>query len=147
VAQVRFEMPDTIVMSPRRWAAFQAAVDSGGRPFMAWNAGQAFNPIGSGGGGVQGVVGQIQGLPVIVDTQIPTNLGAGTNQDPVIVMKADDAILWEGTVRAEAFRETKADSLSVFLRLYNYVAFTAGRYAPSVAIINGTGLVPPTYGS
>jgi HK97 family phage major capsid protein len=147
VAQVRFEMPDTIVMSPRRWAAFQAAVDSGGRPFMAWNAGQAYNPLGSGGGGVQGVVGQIQGLPVIVDTQIPTNLGAGTNQDPVIVMKADDAILWEGTVRAEAFRETKADSLSVFLRLYNYVAFTAGRYAPSVAIINGTGLVPPTYGS
>lgn len=147
VAQVRFQMPDTIVMSPRRWAAFQAAVDSQGRPFMAWNAGQAFNPLGSGGGGVQGQVGQIQGLPVIVDTQIPTNLGGGTNQDPVIVFKSDDAILWEGNLKSEAFRETKADSLSVYLRLYNYVAFTANRYAPSVAIILGTGMVPPTYGS
>jgi hypothetical protein len=38
--------------------------------------------------------------------------GAGTNQDVVIVMRAADAILWEGSLKSEAFRETKADQLS-----------------------------------
>jgi hypothetical protein len=85
------------------------------------------------------------GLDVIVDPQIPTNLGAGTNQDPIIVLRASDSILWEGTPHAEAFRETKADQLSVLLRFYRYAAFTTARYAKSVSVINGTGLVAPTF--
>jgi HK97 family phage major capsid protein len=147
VQTARFLPPDTIVMSPRRWAAFIAATDSTGRPLFA-----VTGPMNNGGVvdrnyNAQGVVGNVAGLDVIVDPQMPTNLGAGTNQDPVIVFRSQDNILWEGNLRSEAFRETKADQLSVLLRVYNYAAFTANRFAASTAIINGTGLVPPTYGA
>lgn len=144
----RFLPPDTIVMHPRRWAWLLAAADSSGRPLIlpATN-GQGFNALGamSGVANANGVVGNLQGLDVVVDPQIPTNLGAGTNQDPIIVFRAADSILWEGAPHAEAFRETKADQLSVLLRFYRYAAFTTARYAKSVSVVNGTGLVGPTF--
>jgi hypothetical protein len=67
---------------------------------------------------------------VVLDASLPTNLGAGTNEDVIVVAAPQDSVLWEGTPRAEAFRETKADQLSVLLRFYNYA---------------GTGLVAPTF--
>jgi HK97 family phage major capsid protein len=144
----RFMPPDTIVMHPRRWASLLAAVDTAGRPLFIANTGApGFNSLGGANGvaGANGVVGQVAGLDVVVDPQIPTNLGAGTNQDPIIVFRASDSILWEGAPHAEAFRETKADQLSVLLRFYRYAAFTTARYAKSVSVVNGTGLVAPTF--
>ena len=144
----RYMPPDTIVMHPRRWAYLLAAVDTAGRPLILANPSQgANNALGTSTGvaSANGVVGTIAGLDVIVDPQIPTNLGAGTNQDPIIVFRAADSILWEGAPHAEAFRETKAEQLSVLLRFYRYAAFTTARYAKSVAVINGTGLVAPTF--
>ena len=144
----RFMPPDTIVMHPRRWGWLLAASDSSGRPLVTLNPGQSpMNSVGTAVGvaNANGVVGNLQGLDVVVDPQVPTNLGAGTNQDPVIVLRASDSILWEGAPHAEAFRETKADQLSVLLRFYRYAAFTAARYQKSVAVINGTGLIAPTF--
>lgn len=143
----RFLPPDTIVMHPRRWAAFVGAADSTGRPLVSPVVGSQYNPSGSVnlGFSAQGPVGNLAGLDVITDPQIPINLGAGTNQDVVIVTRSQDQILWEGDLKSEAFRETKADQLSVLLRVYNYAAFTANRYAASTAIISGTGLTPPAY--
>jgi hypothetical protein len=85
------------------------------------------------------------GLPVYVDATIPTNLGAGTNQDFIMVARMADLILWESNVRAEAFQQTYAQNLSVFVRLYNYFSFQAGRYPKSISLINGTGLTTPTF--
>ena len=143
----RFLPPDTIVMHPRRWAYLVATLDGSNRPLIGVNNGPTFNSAGSATGvaSANGVVGNIAGLDVIVDPQVPTNLGAGTNQDPIIVMRAQDSILWEGAPHAEAFRETKADQLSVLLRFYRYAAFTTNRYAKSVSVVNGTGLVAPTF--
>lgn len=147
VTSNRFLPPDTIVMHPRRWAYLLAATDTAGRPIIGVNNGPVFNSLGTASSVAQanGVVGNIAGLDVIVDPQIPTNLGAGTNQDPIIVFRSQDSILWEGTPHAEAFRETKADQLSVLLRFYRYAAFTTARYAKSVSVVNGTGLVAPTF--
>ena len=93
----------------------------------------------------QGVVGSIGGIDVVLDSSLPTNLGGGTNEDVIVVARASDSVLWEGTPRSEAFRETKADQLSVLLRFYNYVAYTSERYVSSAVIIGGTGLVAPTF--
>jgi HK97 family phage major capsid protein len=148
VTTLRFLPPDTIVMHPRRWAWMLAAVDSNTRPLIlpGTSNGPAFNALGSAGGvaGVNGVVGSLMGLDVVVDPQIPTTLGGGT-EDAIIVLRASDSILWEGAPHAEAFRETKADQLSVLLRFYRYAAFTTARYAPSVSKITGTGLSAPTF--
>jgi hypothetical protein len=82
---------------------------------------------------------------VYVDPNIVTNAGAGTNEDKIIVARSTDVLLYEGTPQAEAFRETKADQLSVLLRFFNYAALHSERYPKSISVISGTGLVPPTF--
>jgi len=140
----RFMPPDKIFMHPRRWAWMLASLDSSGRPLVVPYA--AMNPIAETGGVVsQGLVGTLQGLPVYVDPNIPINLGAGTNEDRIIGLKSNDIILFEGTPRAEAFRETKADQLSVLLRFYNYAALHSERYPKAISVIAGAGLVTPTF--
>jgi HK97 family phage major capsid protein len=142
----RFLPPDTIVMHPRRWAALLAAVDTTGRPLVVPNANAPMNALGNQGEPVsQGYVGTIQGLPVYVDSLIPTNVGAGTNQDRIIVARMADLMAWEGNVKAEAFPQTYANQLSVFVRLYNYMSFQPARYPKSISVIDGTALVPPTF--
>jgi len=140
-------MPATvIVMHPRRWAWFLAATDTAGRPLVVPAAPGAMNALGSTAGVVaEGLVGTLQGLPVYVDPNIPTNLGAGANEDRILIFRADDVILYEGTPRAEAFRDTKAEQLSVLLRLYNYVALHSERYPKAISVVSGTGLVTPTF--
>jgi HK97 family phage major capsid protein len=141
----RFMPADKIFMHPRRWAMLLAAVDTAGRPLVVPAAG-GFNAVATPGENVsQGYVGTLQGLPVFVDPNIPTNLGAGTNEDRVIIVRSADSILYEGTLRSEAFRETKADQLSVLLRVYNYAALHASRLPKSISILSGVGLVPPTF--
>jgi HK97 family phage major capsid protein len=142
----RFLPPDTIIMHPRRWAALLAASDSTGRPLVVPNANAPMNALGTDAGVVsQGYVGTIQGLPVYVDALIPTNQGAATNQDTVIVGRFSDLIAWEGNVKAEAFAQTYANQLSVFVRLYNYMSFQPARFPKSLAVISGAGLVPPSF--
>lgn len=142
----RFLPPTAIVMHPRRWAWAEAQLDGNSRPLIVPASGGPFNAAGNlDQQRSQGLVGQMLGLPVYVDALIPTNLGAGNNQDEVYVAKMDDLWLWEGDVRAEAFQQTYANNMSVFVRLYNYMSFQAARYPQSIATINGTGLVAPVF--
>ncbi|MEV4001002.1 phage major capsid protein [Actinomadura sp. NPDC049753] len=142
----RYLPPSHVIMHPRRWAWMLAAVDAQGRPFVVPAAQAPMNSAGSAAPvASEGYVGTLQGLPVYVDPNIPINLGAGTNEDRIIVVRADDVILFESTPRSEAFRETKADQLSVLLRFYNYVALHSERYPKSISVISGTGLITPTF--
>lgn len=147
VTAARHASPDVIVMHPRRWAWISAAVDTTGRPLVAPTDARPSNAMGVGDpAATGGVVGRIQGLDVIVDANVPTNLGAGTNEDVIIVCRSDDYVLWEDpnapfTIRAE---QPYAGSLGVQLVTYGYSAFTAGRYPSATVTIGGTGLVPPT---
>jgi HK97 family phage major capsid protein len=142
----RFLPPDTIIMHPTRWAWIVASLDGQSRPLVVPNAGGPLNAMGTPGEvASQGFVGYIMGLPVYVDATLPTNLGAGTNQDTIIVARLADLMLWESNVRAEAFAQTYANQMSVFVRLYNYASFQAARYPASISVIGGTGLVAPTF--
>ena len=91
----------------------------------------------------QQVVGSIQGLPVVTDPNIETNLGAGGDEDPVYVLRASDVVLWESGIRARVLPETKATTLTVLLQIYSYLAFSAARYPTSIVEI--TGLTAPTF--
>ena len=142
----RFEAPDVIFMHPRRWAWCMSALDANGRPLVVPSAQAPFNSLGLADSvNSQGYVGTMQGVPVFVDPSIPINLGAGTNEDRIIVLNSADVILFEGSPRAEAFRETKADQLSVLLRFYNYYALHAARYPKAISVVAGTGLITPTF--
>jgi HK97 family phage major capsid protein len=146
VATARFLPADAIVMHPRRWYALSAGVDGGGRPLVVPTA-QAMNTFGTAEGvAAEGSVGNILGLPVYLDPNIATNTGASTNQDIIIISRFADAYLFEGTPKAEVFRETLSAEATVRFRLYNFVAFTAERYVGvNTSIVSGTGLVSPSF--
>ncbi|MDN5861563.1 MAG: phage major capsid protein, partial [Pseudonocardia sp.] len=142
----RFLPPSKIFMHPRRWAWLLAALDTQTRPLVVPVAQMPQNAIAAMGGvAAEGLVGSLQGLPVFVDPNLPTNLGAGTNEDRIVVTRAEDVILYESLPRAEVFREVLAAQMSIFVRVYEYAAIHAGRYPKSISVISGTGLVAPTF--
>lgn len=146
VHTLRFMPPTAIVMHPRRWAYFLASVDSTGRPLVTPNAGNPMNNVATlGAVAAEQVVGQMHGLPVITDPNIPTNLGTGTNQDVVHILRSSDLLLFESGIRSRVLPEVGSGNLTVRLQVYGYVAFTAGRYPKSIVEVGGTGLVSPSF--
>lgn len=136
-----------LVMHPRRWNWFASQVGST-FPFLQPNNVGAHNVGGQITSNTYGgVVGVLAGLPVVLDGNIPTNLGAGTNQDPILGVTADELFLWEEPgapmlIRAE---QVGSGSLTVKLVVYGFSAFTAGRYPGAHGVVNGTGTVTPTF--
>ena len=141
-------IPSHVIMHSRRWNWIQSNVGTSW-PFLA----QPGIPTQAGGvnygvgynAGVRGVLPN--GLQVIVDNNIATNLGAGTNEDEIYVVASDECHLWEDAnapmfIRAE---QTKAESLGVVLVVYGYFAYTFARYTNGAGKVNGTGLVSPTF--
>lgn len=88
------------------------------------------------------------GLLVVVDNNIATNLGAGTNEDEIYVVPQCECHLWEDPaapmfIRAE---QPAAASLGVLLVAYAYFGYTFQRYSSgAMAKVSGTGLITPTF--
>lgn len=143
----RLAPPSCWVMHPRRWYWLESATDNSGRPLVV-PMGNALNPMAVENNVIPaGQVGYFHGLPVIIDPLVPTNLGAGTNQDIVYLLKTDDLVLLESAPKTEVFREPYSDSLGVLFRMYGYVATILNRHSESIGVLTGTGLVPPTFAS
>ena len=141
----RYAGPDTIVMHPRRWNWVLNALDSSLRPLVV-PGGPAFNQVAIGSGAVgEGYAGELLGLPVYVDPNIPTNIGTSTNQDVVFVLRTADLWLWESQIETASFDATLAAQNSVLFRALGFSAFIPHRHAASVQVISGTGLVAPTF--
>ncbi|TCJ23026.1 hypothetical protein [Nocardioides jejuensis] len=135
------------VMHSRRWYWLQSQLTSTwplfGQPGAA--AQQAgVNYAERYGNGFRGVLPS--GVPVIVDNNIATNLGAGTNEDEVYFVSQTEAHLWEDPnapvlIRAE---QPKAKNLGIDLVVYAYFAYMFNRVTHAQKI-NGTGLITPTF--
>ena len=146
----RFAAPSLIVMHPRRWAFFLGAVDSQNRPLVlpdAPAANQLFNAMATGTVSVPaGLVGVLMGLPVVIDPNIPITLGAGTNEDIIIVTRREDQLLFEvGAPTVAIETGVLSSTLQVRIYAYGYFAFTFARYAKATSRIAGTGLATPTF--
>jgi HK97 family phage major capsid protein len=141
-------VPNYAVMHSRRWywlskelGSTWPFINSQGIPVQA--GGVSFNQ--SYDGGIRGMLPN--GLAVVVDNNIATNGGAGTNQDEVYVVAADECHLWEDPdapvfIRAE---QPAAASLGVLLVLYGYFAYTFARYTGGTQKITGAGLITPSF--
>jgi HK97 family phage major capsid protein len=141
----RFLSPQAWVMHPRRWGWFLAALDSQNRPLIT-----PYVPVNAAGllerVGAENVVGQWHGLPVIVDASIPTNKGAGTNEDIIYGVRLEDLYLWEeGEPNRATYFEVLSANLAVRFQVWGYLAFCGERYPKSISKISGTGLVTPTF--
>jgi HK97 family phage major capsid protein len=144
-----FQNPTHWIMHPRRLAFLLASVDQAGRPLVVPTLGGPMNAMATGAG--QAFYGNsgysLMGLPIIADANITTTAGAGTNQDQIYCVNANELHLWEqaGSPFALNFDATGAGSLTIKSVVYGYSAFTAGRYPGAVSKISGTGLVTPTF--
>lgn len=146
VHTLRFMPPTAIVMHPRRWAYLLAATDTTGRPLVTPDAGNPMNNAATlGAVAAEQVVGQMHGLPVITDPNMPTALGTGTNEDVIHVLRASDLLLFESGIRSRVLQEVGSGTLTVRLQVYGYIAFTAGRYPQSIVEIGGSGLAAPAF--
>jgi HK97 family phage major capsid protein len=140
--------PDVVVMHSRRWYWLSKEMTSTW-PLISQQgiATQAagVNYAARYGSGFRGVLPN--GMVVVVDNNLPINLGAGTNEDSIVVVPTEESFLWEDPnapqfIRAE---QPSAANLGVLLVLYGYFAYTLRRYANSHQEITGTGLVTPVF--
>ena len=135
------------VMHSRRWYWMQNAMGTS-YPLIT-QPGVVAQTLGANyaeayGRGVRGILPN--GTPVIVDNNIATNLGAGTNEDEIYLVDRQECHLWEDPdapvyIRAE---QAKAANLGVLMVVYGYYAFTFQRQ-PHARKIAGTGLITPTF--
>lgn len=141
----RFLPPSVIAMNPRRWGFALASLDTQNRPLIVPEA--PANPMGVVKGvASESLVGSMQGLPVISDANIATNEGAGTNQDTILVYRAEDIYFWESPVpRFRVLEEVLSGKLQVRFQLYGYYALIAGRYPKAISKVQGTGLATPSF--
>ena len=132
-----------VVLTPSMWYWALSQLDSTSRPLLMGN-GANFNLLGVGGDleadGPAGVF--TYGLPAYLDGNIPSNLGAGTNETRVITARWQDLFLWEGSMRTRVLQEVLSGTLQIRLQVYNYVAFMANRRPTSISAISGTGVIP-----
>ncbi len=147
----RFMPADVIVMHPRRWGFLTTASDSNGRPLVVPVAGGPTNAFGDGNAAAYGFVGQIHGVDVYTDANVPTTISTstitGATEDNIIVARREDLLLWEDSPAPRQFRfdETLGGSLTIKLVVAGDSAFTAGWYPTGVAVISGSGMGAPTF--
>ncbi|MFG3418739.1 phage major capsid protein [Micromonospora sp. NPDC048063] len=155
-------VPEFWLMHPRRWYWLTAQVDSQGRPLavpLANGPGNALavNTYPGGTSADNGQqpprpVGIYHGLPVYLDANVPTSVGTGP-EDQVIAGDPSKGYLWEdngGVPRQLKFEQTLGQNLTIKLVLFNYAAFTAGRYPAAFGVAGGNsgagfGQVAPTF--
>ncbi len=138
-ATARGRRPQVAVGHPRRWYWTASAADSTGRPLAELGGRPPVDDDPS------AAAGSWASLPVLTSTAVPTNLGAGTNEDVVVVCRPADCLLLEGGLSFAATQQTKAGTLEVVLSAYAYVAFLPHLYPSAVNVVGGTGLVTPTF--
>jgi HK97 family phage major capsid protein len=141
-----YMVPSVIAMSPKRWAWLLASTDSNERPLIVPVGQPGFNAAGlQGRVAAESYVGNMFGIPVLIDASIPSTKGASTNQDEVFVYVADQCLLWESTPTLRLLEQTKAGNLEVLAQIFGYYALMLGRLPKAISKIEGTGLAAPSF--
>lgn len=144
----RFTGPTAFVLHPRRWAWLQAATSTGDeRPLLGGIASGPSNVMATETNPQYGgAVATLLGVPVVLDANLPVNLGSGTNEDVILVADWRDSVIMEdngGVPTQLKFEADGGTTLSVNLVAYGYHAVTFSRQPASISKITGTGLVTP----
>ena len=96
----------------------------------------------------KGVRGHLpNGGDIVTDNNLPSNLGTGTNEDPLVIVARQEAHLWEDPkaplfIRAE---QSQVKKLAIDLVVYGYFAACFDRVPGVHQKITGTGLVPAVF--
>lgn len=141
VTSTRFAGATAIAMTPTLWYWMRGQLGTDNRPLIPDVDAGPVNAFGS-GGSVEYV--QTAGklfVPVVLDGNIPTNLGGGT-ETAIIAANWSDLFLMEeqGGAPTQLRFEIQPKSATATLVAFGYMAFTAGRQPKAVSKLTGTGL-------
>lgn len=139
VATNRHRLADLIVLHPTRAAWLASNLSS---TFPLFQLGVLMQAAGSQSAGF---VDNFAGLKTVLDANIATTRGAGTNEDEIYVVRSTDLILMEGPLRTRVHEQVLSGTLQVRLQVLAYSAFISGRYPSAITKISGTGLAAPSF--
>jgi HK97 family phage major capsid protein len=144
IATNRKMPPTATFVTPSIWYWACSQLDTTNRPLIIPESGGPFNPMVLQTGAVtEGPVGRLTtGTPVILDGNIPSNLGGGSNETRVITLRTSDLYLWEGAIQTRVLTEVLSGTLQVRFQIYRYAAFMGNRLSKAIAIVSGTGMIP-----
>jgi len=133
-----------IVMHPSLAGCILRALDGSNRPQFTSNLGNPQNAAGTfqrPGYDLGGF--QILGIPVVLDANMPTDLGAATNQTAVIVGNFDESYIFEDNSGTPLYVRFEQPDGNIAIRtvVFGFSAFTAGKYPAAFSAITGTGLI------
>jgi hypothetical protein len=80
---------------------------------------------------------------VIIDPNIANNQGAGTNEDDVYVLDAQEVQLAEGPLRTRVLQEVLSGTLQIRIQAVGFSAFASSRRPKTIARISGAGARDP----
>jgi HK97 family phage major capsid protein len=127
VANNRKVMPTAWLMSGSRLAWIATSEDSGGFPLIVQGMPEGPQRLAT--------------LPAYADMALPSNLGAGTNQEVIVACRPEDMLLFESEPRTTVSFEPLSNTLEARLQLHNPVAALVARRPLGTAVIQGTGLI------
>ena len=162
ISRTRLRPPTAHVWHPWVWYNLLTQVDQQGRPLVVpgtpSNVGFNQVAVDTDGPAATGPVGHYQGLPVIVDPNMPTTFGTAPNPQistisngqfaavpgggtytPLLLGYWDDMFLWEGEMRTRSLDQVLSGNLQVRFQLYNYVSSMPNRYQAYADVTTGSG--------
>lgn len=137
---------EMFVMTARAWAWFKAGRDTQGRSIInVGNGESAFGQSGNTAGPTQpsGWVGDIGGVPVLVDGHIARNLGAGSNQTEIFLVTASDILYWESPDYVDNAPQAVAHMGKTRVVVSRDVLSLPSRRPTAITQVSGTGLILP----
>jgi hypothetical protein len=162
INRTRLRPPTAHVWHPWVWYYLLTQVDQQGRPLVVPgtpnNVGYNQAAIDTDGPVAMGPVGWYQGLPVVLDPNVPVTWPAsgGTNPQittisngqfapsagsgvftPLLAGAWQDLFLFEGEVRTRALTEVLSGNLQVRFQLYAYVATIPNRFQAYSNVVTG----------
>ena len=124
--------PIAFVGNSATWGLLLDAVDTDGRPIVTTDA--PTNPIGSGNAGT--IAGSLRGLPFVLDENVPSDAGVGTDESPLILGSFRDALLFEDSANPAQIGITYPDVLTTDVTVFGFSALAIRRPA-AFAVLSG----------
>lgn len=143
IATNRKMPPTATFVIPAIWYWGCSQLDTTNRPLLMPTQNGPFNTMAlQTGAEAEGPVGRLTvGTPVILDGNIPSNLGGGT-ETRIITLRTPDLFLWEGAIRSRVLTEVLSGTLQIRFQVFRYAAFMGNRLSKAISIVSGTGMIP-----
>jgi hypothetical protein len=147
--------PSFGVTHPSIWWAIAGSLDGNTRPLIeatgaatedvdlavASHLNDASQMAAGDVGGVTGIVGSIAGIPICSDANIPTNLGAGTNESRIVVLNRAGFDVYETPPVFKVADQSGPSTLQTSIICIAYWCVVP-RQPKMISVISGSGCIP-----